>query len=1055
MLRVFLSHVRDDGVLARQLAEAVKRAGHEPLFAEDTARVGESVLDALERSLSGADAAILCLSRGALAAVWMQTEFQRILARFKGQEQRVLAVRFERVVAPEGLARHLSVDLFLQEGSWDEGAETLVQVIGDLDAKRDRGSWAPRLGNLPPAPGLFVGRGEVLHQLHAALEPHSDGARGRQATLVGEEGMGRSSTALRFAHETSARFPGGIWWCEARGRTADEALARLFPELQRLLPLGTRSLLDSVGAATPTIQVSQTVQRALSSLPLPCMLVIDDAGAEDWTGLLPAGQVSVLMTRPEPEGALGEVIPLGPLSLTESLKLMDALAPIPEDPLEHEARVRVAQELLGGQPLAMSVFAQMQRESATPWSLLEQMLRGHLEEALSAGEAGRVRTALDEALERCTPAMRQFLEATASFEAVIPVPMEWVLAVARGEDEGPGAEQALGAVVITKLLDWDEARDTLSLHPLVRQRIRERMEPAKRERLLRKSMEAMAAWLQRRIFHLRPETLAEAEEHLPHFRQSLQSTEHWPPFEVWLLLALQTASILEARFEFPSAMELLKRALGVSEQLPTPRAQLICLVRLAHVLHQLGRQDAARPYIQRALRLLETVSVHDDFDLVLGMHRLAVLLRDEEPVRARQLAEWALQGAEKLDAPDDVLTGAVLTNLALIRAEAGETAEVLPLVQRALELTRRSAGQDSSFFAERLVEQAQVLVALSDWSGAKASFGQALAIMERLPPGDSPQVAFVLSQLAFVLVRMGEPEAAKLLLERATGILETRFGLDHPEVVVLLHELGQVLVQMKQMPEATRVLSRALEIMKKSRSWDTQLVAATELGLAVASKDTGDDQAARLHFEQALDAGLMFYSPGEGSGHDSLEKALRLARGRQVNPEAYVSALKEALTVAEREGDAPNAARAALLLGAFEGRRGAWETARLQVERGLRLAKQAENPFFVAESHRLLGDASLHGSRYEDARLHYAEAIRRFEELKLIARAARARMLLLVMLLQLGRTEGLEAHASALAAALRVGIFTEPAERAEVEQLLRLTDTARRAGSLDEQGNTE
>jgi len=64
-------------------------------------------------------------------------------------------------------------------------------------------------------------------------------------------------------------------------------------------------------------------------------------------------------------------------------------------------------------------------------------------------------------------------------------------------------------------------------------------------------------------------------------------------------------------------------------------------------------------------------------------------------------------------------------------------------------------------------------------------------------------------------------------------------------------------------------------------------------------------------------------------------------------------------------------------------------------------------------------------------------------------------MLLVVMMLQLGRTDGLAEHASALEAVLKEGSFTQPAERSEVEQLLRLVDASRRKVPPEQQGNTE
>lgn len=1055
MLRIFLSHVRDDGVLARRLAESLKRAGHQSLLVEDMARVGDSALEVLERCLQDADGAILCLSRTAISSAWMQTEFQTVLSRLEARGQPVLAVRFERVEAPAHLLHCLSVDLFSQEGAWEEGSATLLRAIERLYSERPPGGGAWRPGNLPPAPEVFVGREESLRQLHEALIPRAEAAGSRRATLVGEEGMGRSATALRFAHEAWERFPGGIWWCEARGRTADEAMARLLPELRRLAPLGIRNLLDPVSVAMPAREIAQSIRQALAQLQAPALLVVDDAGQADWESYLPAGQVSVLLTRSEPEGAVGEVITLPPLTPAESLELVDLLGPIPEEPLEREARSRTVQDLLVGHPQVLTLFAQLQKESEASWALLEQSVSGHLQEALAAGETGHVRTALDEALERCTPAMWQGLEITASFEAAIPVPLEWVIAVAQAEAQELKSDQALSALSLTQLFSLDEERDTVSLHPLVRQRVRERMKPARRELHLRRAMAVMVSWLQSRIPNLRPEKLAEVEEQQPHFQQSLEATKHWPPFNTWVMLALQMSTVLEVRFELRISLEWVKRALVQAKALSAPREELLCLARIARLLHELGQGESAAPYIQQALRLVEVLKLHDDHDFAATLHILASLLRTEDLNQARPLAERALQEAEMLTEPDEVLTGFVLVNLALIHKDAGEPGAALPLLERALELTRRGVGQESSFFAEGLSEQAEVLMALNDWARARTVLEQALAIVERLLPPDHPMIGGVLVRLARALLEIGEFSAAKLHLERAVGIGETKFGPDHPALGGVLNNLGVALARLRQTQEASEVFSRMLRLVQQHRPWDKELLTGAEIRLALASVESGDAQGARVHFEKALDTGLLLYAPEAGPGHDALAKALRLARGRQVNPEAYVSALRETLAAAEQEEDMSNAARAALLLGAFEGRRGAWEAARHQVERALKWAKKADASLLVAESHRLLGDASLHGSRYEDARLHYAEAIRRFEELGLDARAARTRMLLLVMMLQLGRTEGIEAHAAALESALQQGTLTEPAERAEVEQILRLLHAARQGTSHEQRGKTE
>lgn len=1055
MLRIFLSHVRDDGVLARRLAEALKRAGHQPLLVEDAARVGESALEVLERCLSESDAAILCLSRTSLADAWMQTEFQKVLQWAGGSGQTVMAVRFERVVPPEALAHCLSVDMFPHGSAWDDGASVLLEVLESFDSGRSTQRGALRLGNLPPPPKVFVGRKELLRRLHEILESSPENAGGRRATLVGEEGTGLSSTALQFSHESAEQFPGGRWWCDARGRTADTAMALLLPALQRLAPLGLRAVLDSVSLSSPPNEAAQAVRQALTQLPLPSLLVIDDAEQRDWNRLLPDGRVRILMARHEMEGAIGEVLPLGPLSSAESLELMDALSTAPQAPEERAAQVRVIEDLLDGQPFTVSLMSTLQRDSGASWSMLEQALRSRLPDPLPEGDDRQVSTAVDEALDRCTSAMRQGLEAVACFEAVIPVPSYWVAGVLAESADGGGLDQAFWPLLVAKLVRWDEPRDMLSLHPLVRRRVRERMEATERERLLRRSLEVMALWISSRIADVSPENLLELETLQPHFQQSLRATEHWPPFRTWVVLAIQAAHILELRLELPAALALAQRALERAEALSAPREQFHALVGLTSILHKMGREEEASSYLQRAVQLADALPAQDEQGFVASLNKLAILSGDQDLGLARRLAERAVQEAERLTQPHEALTGAVLATLALTRAATGEPAAALPLMERALESTARAKGPDSFFFVEILSQQAQILMLMNDWPRARTVLEEACATAERLLPPDHFELGKLLASLAGVLLNLGEFEGAAPLLERALAILEAKLGPEHPGLVTVLYNLGLVRVRAKRMEEAKAALSRALKLLETFLSWDKQFLAAVQMLLGIASESLGESQAAMQWMESALDAGLPLYVPGDGPGRVSLERALRLVRARQVNPSAYASALAEALETAERAGDAANAAKAALLLGAFEGRRGAWETARRQAERGLRWAKQAEIAVLVAESHRLLGDSSLHGSRYEDARLHYAEAIRRFQELELPSRASRTRMLLLVMLLQLGRTEALSEHAAALQTALDEGRFADPTERTEVEQVLRLVDAAQRGAQSGPPGNTK
>jgi tetratricopeptide (TPR) repeat protein len=163
------------------------------------------------------------------------------------------------------------------------------------------------------------------------------------------------------------------------------------------------------------------------------------------------------------------------------------------------------------------------------------------------------------------------------------------------------------------------------------------------------------------------------------------------------------------------------------------------------------------------------------------------------------------------------------------------------------------------------------------------------------------------------------------------------------------------------------------------------------------------------------------------------------ARWRDIDPAAYQGALGAAVATAERLGDPASAARAAFLLADSHGRRGGWERAAPVAEQGLRAARRAGEPLLIALGYRLLADVALHGSRYEDARASYEEAIRRFDELGAEELAATSRLLYTTLLLQLDRRESALRHARWLRDYLRRAPAAWPYHH-EAEQALRLLD---------------
>ena len=97
-----------------------------------------------------------------------------------------------------------------------------------------------RPGTLPPGPVRLVGRDPDLAAVVSAARP------GELVTLTGAGGVGKTSLAVRSAHELRSRYPDGAWFCDLSVLTAADDL-----------PLAVTTALDlrASGEAGPTAQL--------------------------------------------------------------------------------------------------------------------------------------------------------------------------------------------------------------------------------------------------------------------------------------------------------------------------------------------------------------------------------------------------------------------------------------------------------------------------------------------------------------------------------------------------------------------------------------------------------------------------------------------------------------------------------------------------------------------------------------------------------------------------------------------------------------------------------
>jgi tetratricopeptide (TPR) repeat protein len=1045
MTRIFISYSHEDMAQVERLAVALRQAGHEVWCDRHELRAGDPIPEAVQRALVAVEVMVVCLSRASLESPWCQHELNTgHMLSLGGTGLRLIPVRFEEVPPPPLLLPLVHADLF-PETAWPQGVSLLLEALKPL---RER--LAPVAGpvpsfplhNLPPPPEVFVGREEELRLLKEALLPRSgQGAPdSRQATLHGLGGMGKSSIALTFALREAASFPGGIYWIQAAG-SVRAALALLASELQLLAPPAVRTVLGRLPQDASPEARGRAALLALQNQPEPSLLILDGADAPDWRAQLPAGRARVLLTTRHREVALGTLIPVEQLSLERARELADFIH-APPSPEEREARERVLEGIVRCHPLAVTVAARAQFRWNIAWSQLEQELQARpnqvLDDAqLREGYPEGVFSAIDWALERCEPTEYQLLEASAVF-APERVPLDWVAAVAELEPQALETRRALHGLTSLALMTSTEQHEGV-VHPLVWRRVRDRLTPARQEELTLRMGKVLQGWLAPKMRSPQLEHLAELDRIRPHLEAGLREMEG-RDVRRWLYLAMSISTHLAMRADYLEAHALCAQALARAEQLPgaPPGLVVSCLISLANSLHHQGLPEEASSHTRRALALLEHSRPYSP-ELLPMLAELAGQLSKEDPFAGEKLARHVVESLEAHHGPDalqlaDAL-GSLATNVGLTQGPAA----VRPIYERVLALLEKNNSRNSFGYAVVALKLAGIRVQLGDWWEAQGLYEQALDVHEKLLPPDHPLLASPLTELAGVFLKRGEVARAVPLLERAVGIGESREGLSPESQGSMLYLLGEAYLQRQDYRLAEATLLKAEQTLEGAHQENKALISEVRRGLAQACRALGKEAEAVRYEERFLDAGISIYEPVEGPGQELFLQGLRIANIRDVDAAKLTASLSQSSELAEKAGDAANAARAALLLGKVLSVREDWASACVHLRRGLGLLNQGEAPVLAAENHRLLGDALVHLNHLKEARDNYKKALRLYTQLRLMGRVTIVQGNLLAVLLELeAPARQYRPFVTALRQALDKGLVSNPETRAAIAILLQM-----------------
>jgi tetratricopeptide (TPR) repeat protein len=627
----------------------------------------------------------------------------------------------------------------------------------------------------------FVGRDDLLSELHRSLTTHSttDG----QAVLAafGPGGIGKTSLLTEYAHRHRATYP-----VVAFLRASDPG--------QLDLDLTTLATALSLPASDSPDALRSAILQHLASLP--AYLLIFDAveSPQDIAPFLPTAPSSpthqhhiLISTRSADVADLYDGFRLPPLARQYSIALLRSRwtsLPVAPTPAEADQLAKALEDLPLALDIAASCIEQARLTVPDYLSHLEATWATHLKHPPQATDI--YPAALVLALEVSIQRVNELYTSAAnllrlsSYLAVDDIPLD-LLRHTASTLEFPLSQLAADSLRMDRALDAlrryalvEVHPRSFTLHPLVAQIVRDRLDPSGQT-----FYSAQTVRLSAEAFNFDSANVATWSRCAPVLPHALISCSHAGRLRVepsiTCRLMNDAGRYLHKRAQHRAALPVLHTALQLHESLYGPTHPKVSgvLNNLARVLTDLDRLAEAQLYLKRALDLDESIY-----------------------------------------GSDDPHVATVLTNYGSCLLATGDTDTALRQFTFARDIFQRVYGEGHPRTAVANNNIAYTLRRLGQHAQAATLFQSALTAAEAALGPNHPSVATICHNLAACLHHDGNTPAAKQLLERAAAIDQAAYGQNHPDVARDLDKLADLLAATGDHAAARDHLTKALAIVR-------------------------------------------------------------------------------------------------------------------------------------------------------------------------------------------------------------------------------------------------
>jgi len=290
------------------------------------------------------------------------------------------------------------------------------------------------------------------------------------------------------------------------------------------------------------------------------------------------------------------------------------------------------------------------------------------------------------------------------------------------------------------------------------------------------------------------------------------------PETINTLSALAELDWRDSRYD--AAVDLGRRLLERQRRVyGEPSAEVAgSLEDLGRILTDAGLFDEAGPVLDDALAM--NIAVHGERSLQVAAvyENMATLMQLERQdyAAAEELARKSLKIRREAMPTPTMDTASSVNNLGILLLLQGRYDEALPVLQEAVDISRRVGGDQHPELARALENLGNVYYRQGEFDRTLELLDEVMTIRKEVLGENSPDVARTLNNMGMVANAAGDPETAEGYLRRAVAGMERAYGPNHPDVAMSHWSLAHVLWGEGKLDEAEVELREAVAVAERA-----------------------------------------------------------------------------------------------------------------------------------------------------------------------------------------------------------------------------------------------